>query len=76
MCFRNINRLKVYFNNTTNKIAFANGRLRAFITRKWKYFWFFVSKLKSAAFFTDEEFKCLYRRFGHSVTDKLCILLK
>jgi hypothetical protein len=32
--FRNMNRLKVYFNNTINEIAFANGRLRASIIRK------------------------------------------
>jgi hypothetical protein len=76
MCFRNMDRLKVYFNNIINKIAFADGRLRASIIRKWGHFWFFVSKLESAAFFTDEELKRLYRRFGHSATDKLCILLK
>jgi hypothetical protein len=76
MCFRNINQLKVYFNNTINKIAFANGRLRASIIRKWGHFWFFVSKLESAAFFTNEELKRLYRRFGHFATDKLCTLLK
>jgi hypothetical protein len=34
ICFRNIDRLKIYLNNTTNKIAFANGRLRASIIRK------------------------------------------
>jgi hypothetical protein len=76
ICFRNINRLKVYFNNIINKIAFANGCLRASIIRKWGHFWFFVSKLESAAFFTNRELKRLYRRFGHSATDKLCILLK
>jgi hypothetical protein len=76
ICFRNMNRLKVYFNNTINEIAFANGRLRASIIRKWGHFWFFVSKLESAAFFTDGELKRLYCRFGHSATDKLCTLLK
>jgi hypothetical protein len=76
MCFRNINWLKVYFNNTINKIASANGRLRAPIIRKWGYFWFFVSKLESAAFFTNGKLKRLYRRFGHPVTDKLCTLLE
>jgi hypothetical protein len=74
--FRNINRLKVYLNNTINEIAFANGRLRASIIRKWGYFWFFVSKLESSAFFTNEELKRLHRRFGHFATDKLCTLLK
>jgi hypothetical protein len=76
ICFRNINRLKVYLNNITNEIAFADGRLRASIIRKWEYFWFFVSKLESAAFFTNGEFKRLHHRFGHSATDKLCILLE
>jgi hypothetical protein len=76
MCFRNINRLKVYFNNTTNKIAFANGRLRAPIIRKWGHFWFFVSKLESAAFLTNEKLKRLYRHSGHPATNKLCTLLK
>jgi hypothetical protein len=76
ICFRNMNRLKVYFNNTINEIAFANGRLRASIIRKWGYFWFFVSKLESAAFFTNGELKRLHRRFGYSATDKLCILLE
>jgi hypothetical protein len=76
MCLRDMNRLKVYFNNTTNKIAFANGRLRASIIRKWEYPWFFVSKHKSAAFLTNGKLKCLHRRFGHPATDKLCTLLK
>jgi hypothetical protein len=76
ICFRNINRLKVYLNNTINKIASANGRLRASIIRKWGHSWFFVSKLESAAFFTNEELKRLYRRFGHPATDKLCTLLE
>jgi hypothetical protein len=76
MCFRNMDRLKVYFNNIINKIASANGRLRAPIIRKWGHFWFFVSKLESAAFLTDGELKRLHRRFGHSATNKLCILLK
>jgi hypothetical protein len=34
ICFRNMNQLKVYFNNIINKIASANGRLRASIIRK------------------------------------------
>jgi hypothetical protein len=76
ICFRNINQLKVYFNNITNKIAFANGRLRASIIRKWGHFWFFVSKLESATFLTDGKLKRLYRRFGHFATNKLCTLLK
>jgi hypothetical protein len=76
ICLRNMNRLKVYFNNTTNEIAFANGRLRASIIRKWGHFWFFVSKLESVVFFTDGKLKRLYRRFGHPATDKLCTLLE
>jgi hypothetical protein len=76
ICFRNMNQLKVYLNNTINKIAFANGRLRASIIRKWGHFWFFVSKLESAAFLTNEELKRLYRCFGHPATNKLCTLLE
>jgi hypothetical protein len=34
ICFRDMDRLKIYFNNTINKIAFTNGRLRASIIRK------------------------------------------
>jgi hypothetical protein len=34
ICLRNMNQLKVYLNNTTNEIAFADGRLRASIIRK------------------------------------------
>jgi hypothetical protein len=71
-----MDQLKVYLNNTINEIAFANGRLRASIIRKWGYFWFFVSKLESAAFFTDGELKHLYRYFGHPSTGKLCTLLE
>jgi hypothetical protein len=73
---RNTNQLKIYFNNTINKIAFANGRLRASIIRKWGHFWFFVSKLENAAFLTNEKLKRLHRRFSHPTTNKLCILLK
>jgi hypothetical protein len=76
MCFRDMDRLKVYFNNTINEIAFADGRLRALIIRKWGHFWFFISKLESAAFFTNEELKRLYRRFSYFATDKLYILLE
>jgi hypothetical protein len=76
ICFQNMNRLKVYFNNIINKTASANGRLRASIIRKWEHFWFFVSKLESAAFFTNGKLKRLYRRFGHPAMGKLCILLK
>jgi hypothetical protein len=76
MCFQDMNRLKVYLNNTINEIAFADGRLRASIIRKWGHFWFFVSKLESAAFLTDGELKRLYRRFGHPATDKICTLLE
>jgi hypothetical protein len=71
-----MNRLKVHFNNTINEIASADGRLRASIIRKWGYFWFFVTKLESAAFLTNEELKHLYHRFGHFATNKLFILLK
>jgi hypothetical protein len=71
-----MNRLKVYLNNTTNKIAFANGRLRASIIRKWGYSWLFVSKLESVVFLTNKKLKRLHRRFGHSATNKLCTLLK
>jgi hypothetical protein len=73
---RNMDRLKIYLNNITNKIASTDGRLRAPIIRKWEHFWFFVNKLESATFLTDGELKRLYRRFGHSATDKLCTLLK
>jgi hypothetical protein len=76
ICFRNINRLKVYFNNIINKIAFANGRLCASIIRKWGHFWFFVSKLESAVFLTNEKLKRLYRRFSHFATGELYILLE
>jgi hypothetical protein len=76
ICFRNINRLKVYFNNIINEIASADGRLRAPIIRKWGHFWFFISKLESAAFFTNGELKRLYRRFSHSATGKLYTLLE
>jgi hypothetical protein len=76
MCFRDMDRLKVYFNNIINEIASINGRLRAPIIRKWGHFWFFVSKLESAAFLTNEKLKRLYRRFSHPATDKLCTLLE
>jgi hypothetical protein len=76
MCFRDMDRLKVYFNNTINEIASADGRLRAPIIRKWGHSWFFVSKLESAAFLTNGELKRLYYRFGHPATDNLCTLLE
>jgi hypothetical protein len=52
---RNINRLKVYVNNVTNKILFINSKRRAFLIRKWGHPWFYVSKLESVAFLTDIE---------------------
>jgi hypothetical protein len=50
---RDMDRLKVYVNNVTNEILFINGKRRASLIRKWGHFWFYVSKLESAAFLTD-----------------------
>jgi hypothetical protein len=73
---QNMNRLKIYVNNVTNKILFTNGKRRAFLIRKWGHFWFYVSKLESAAFLTDVKLRKLYRRFGHPATDRLCKMLE
>jgi hypothetical protein len=73
---RDINRLKIYVNNVTNEILFINGKRRAFLICKWGHFWFYVSKLESAAFFTNIEFRRLYRRFGYPAIDRLCKMLE
>jgi hypothetical protein len=73
---RDINRLKVYVNNVTNKILFTNGKRRASLIYKWGHFWFYVSKLESAAFLTNVKLRKLHRRFGHPATDRLCKMLE
>jgi hypothetical protein len=76
MSLRDMDRLKIYVNNVTNKILFINGKRRAFLIRKWGHPWFYVSKLESAAFLTDVKLRRLYRRFGHPATDRLCKMLE
>jgi hypothetical protein len=58
---RDMDRLKIYVNNIINDILFINGKRRAFLIRKWGHLWFYVSKLESAAFFTDVELRKLHR---------------
>jgi hypothetical protein len=76
LSLKDMDRLKVYLNNVTNEIVFMDGKWRAFVIRKWGHPWFFTSKLESALYFTDVEFKRLYRRFGHSAIDRFCKLLE
>jgi hypothetical protein len=73
---QNMDRLKIYMNNVTNKILFIDGKRRASLIRKWGHPWFYVSKLESAAFLTDVKLRKLHRRFDHSATDRLCKMLE
>ena len=75
LCLRDMDRLQVYFNNTTDQLV--QGKATFPVVRKWGHPWFHLSKTEHArVFLTETELRRLHRRFGHPATERLTQLLK
>ncbi|KAF1936672.1 hypothetical protein EJ02DRAFT_427316, partial [Clathrospora elynae] len=75
LCLADMDRLKVYFNNTTDELVQGNARTP--VIRKWGHPWFHLNKREQATvFLTETELRRLHRRFGHPAVMQLAKLLK
>ncbi|KAK1914254.1 hypothetical protein P3342_007500 [Pyrenophora teres f. teres] len=75
LCLADMDRLKVYFNNTTDELV--QGKTRIPVLRKWGHPWFHLNKRERATvFLTETELRRLHRRFGHPAVTRLVKLLK
>ena len=75
LCLKDMDRLRVYFNNTTDQLV--QGKVTIPVIRKWGHPWFHLSKAERArVFFTETELRRLHRRFGHPAVERLIRLLK
>ena len=75
LCLKDMDRLHVYFNNTTNQLV--QGRATFPVIRKWGHPWFHLSKAEHGrVFLTETELRRLHRRFGHPAVERLIRLLK
>jgi hypothetical protein len=76
LCLADMDRLKVYFNNTTDELV-QGDKKRIPILRKWGHPWFHLNKRERATvFLTETELRRLHRRFGHPAVVRLAKLLK
>ncbi|KAF2022610.1 hypothetical protein EK21DRAFT_119577 [Setomelanomma holmii] len=75
LCLADMDRLKVYFNNTTDELV--QGDVHIPVIRKWGHLWFHLNKKERATvFLTETELRRLHRRFGHPAVMRLAKLLK
>jgi hypothetical protein len=74
MCLADMDRLSVYFDNTTNELV--QGTTRTPVVRKWGHPWFHLGKAANAVFLTEVELRRLHRRFGHPTVDRLTRMLR
>ncbi|KAF7565969.1 hypothetical protein PtrM4_054030 [Pyrenophora tritici-repentis] len=75
LCLADMDRLKVYFNNTTDELV--QGDVHIPVIRKWGHPWFHLNKRERATvFLTETELRRLHRRFGHPAVTRLIKLLK
>ncbi|KAF7570061.1 hypothetical protein PtrM4_100630 [Pyrenophora tritici-repentis] len=75
LCLADMDRLKVYFNNTTDELV--QGDVHIPVIRKWGHPWFHLNKRERATvFLTETELRRLHRRFGHPAVTRLVKLLK
>ncbi|KAI0994393.1 hypothetical protein K3495_g13789 [Podosphaera aphanis] len=76
LCLADMDRLGVYFDNTTNQLVNKKTKTAIPVVRKWGHPWFFLSRKEAAGMFlTETELRRLHRRFGHPATDRLHTLL-
>jgi hypothetical protein len=74
MCLADMDRLGVYYDNTTDELV--QGDKRYPVTRKWGHAWFHLSKEDTTqTFLTEVELRRLHRRFGHPSVERLYKLL-
>ncbi|KAF7567022.1 DUF1421 multi-domain protein [Pyrenophora tritici-repentis] len=75
LCLADMDRLKVYFNNTTDELVQDDVHIP--VIRKWGHPWFHLNKRERATMFlTETELRRLHRRFGHPAVTRLVKLLK
>jgi transposase InsO family protein len=75
LCLRDMDRLGVYFDNTTNELVQSDKRYP--VVRKWGHPWFHLRRMEQAAsFLTEAELRGLHRRFGHPAVNRLHRLLE
>ncbi|KAF1970758.1 hypothetical protein BU23DRAFT_581893 [Bimuria novae-zelandiae CBS 107.79] len=75
LCLADMDRLDVYFNNTTDELV--QGENRTPVIRKWGHLWFHLNKRERATMFlTETELRRLYCWFGHLAVMRLVKLLK
>ena len=75
LCLKDMDRLNVYFNNTTDQLV--QGKATFPVIRKWGHPWFHLSRAEHArVFLTETELRRLHRRFGHPAVERLIRLLK
>ncbi|KAF1936186.1 hypothetical protein EJ02DRAFT_438705 [Clathrospora elynae] len=75
LCLKDMDRLNVYFNNTTDQLV--QGKATFPVIRKWGHPWFYLSRSERArVFLTETELQRLHRRFGHPAVERLIRLLK
>ncbi|EED15826.1 conserved hypothetical protein [Talaromyces stipitatus ATCC 10500] len=74
-CLKDMDRLRVKFDNFTNEMI--QGDLIVPVIRKRGHPWFFLDeKYAPEAFLTEVEMRRLHRRFGHPAVDRLHKVLK
>ena len=72
MCIADMDRLDIYFDNTSNLIKQKNSGKTAIIVRKWGHPWFHLSRPEEIqTYLTDVEIRRLHRRFGHPAANRL-----
>ncbi|KAF1937538.1 hypothetical protein EJ02DRAFT_426545 [Clathrospora elynae] len=75
LCLKDMDRLQVYFNNTTDQLV--QGKATFPVIQKWGHLWFHLSQAERArVFLTITELRHLYWRFGHLAVERLIQLLK
>lgn len=76
LCLADMDRLGVYFDNTTDRLVNGETKVTVPIVRKWGHPWFFLNRNEAASvFLTEIELRRLHRRFGHPATNRLYTLL-
>ena len=73
MSLKDMDRLGVYLNNTTNQLVCKNG-VTVQVDRKWGHPWFHLEDV-SVSFLTETELRRIHTRFGHPSVTKLYNLL-
>ncbi|KAF1936666.1 hypothetical protein EJ02DRAFT_506416 [Clathrospora elynae] len=75
LCLKDMDRLNVYFNNTTDQLV--QGKATFPVICKWGHPWFHWGQAEHArVFLTETELRRLHQRFGHPAVERLIRLLQ